>query len=181
MLIEFSVLNQLVALGAVGMEIGAVLLLVLWFLRNRGEVYEEYSVFVSWWGLWLGAALTLATIIISLYYSEVLGFEPCGLCWTIRIFSYSQFFLFVVALMKGGDRSVADYSIVLSALGLPVALYQHYLQMGGTELINCPAVSTGADCADRFLFAFGHVTFPWVAVTLFALLITVMLFVRRKE
>jgi len=179
-LIQFDTLTTLVALGTVMMELGFFALLALWFFRSKADVLEEYAGYIGRFGLWIGFSLSIMTVVISLYYSEVLGFAPCGLCWLVRIFSYSQLVLFTVALIKG-DRGVADYSIALSSLGLLVGLYQHYLQMGGAELVNCPAAGTGADCAERFMFSFGHITFPWVAVVMFAFLIVVMLFVRSKS
>ncbi len=62
---------------------------------------------------------------------------------------------------------VWDYIIALSILGLLVALYHHYLQMGGTEILPCPASGEG-DCGKRFIYEFNYVTFPLMAATLFA-------------
>lgn len=178
--LPLQTLNSLVASGAVLLEMGAVALLVLYFLRKKYDWAREVSDLFADWGLWIGALLSLFTIGISLYYSEVLGFIPCGLCWTIRIFSYPLFFLFALALWKK-DFGIADYIITLSIPGLLVAIYQHYLQMGGSELVACPTAGAGADCAERFLFEYGHVTFPWVAVAFFAFLIALMLHVRLRK
>ena len=95
-----------------------------------------------------------------------------------RVFLWPQVILFLLALWKN-DRSVADYSIGFSILGGIAALYQHYLQMGGGALIPCPASGAG-DCAQRILFEFGYITFPLMSATLFAFLIVLMLFVRKR-
>jgi hypothetical protein len=51
--------------------------------------------------------------------------------------------------------------------------------MGGTDIIPCPATGgIAADCAQRFLFEFGYVTFPLMSLSLFVLIIVVLLFVR---
>ncbi len=76
------------------------------------------------------------------------------------------------------DRGIADYSIVLSIAGAIVALYQHYLQMGGTSVLPCPAIVQAAECSQRILFEFGYITFPFVSFTAFAALIILMVFVR---
>ena len=87
---------------------------------------------------------------------------------------------FALALRKR-DSNIADYSIALSIAGGAAALYQHYLQMGGTSVLPCPASSSEAvDCAVRFVFEFGYITFPMMALTLFAFLIVLMLFVRKR-
>lgn len=178
MLIQFSTLNMLVGFGALLLEIGVVILIGLYLFRKRSEVAEEILGLFKRFTLWIGLLLSLSGVVVSLYYSEVLGFPPCGLCWTIRIFLYPLAVLFALALYKR-DKGIGDYVIALSVPGALVALYQHYLQMGGTEIVNCPTVSTGADCAERFLFEFGHITFPWVAFVLFVFLIVSMIIMRR--
>jgi disulfide bond formation protein DsbB len=178
-ILPVDLLNYWVGVSTLGMQAGALLLLAVYLLRKRIPDLQEVGEFVGKWGLWLGFILTLGAMVMSLYYSEVLGFAPCGLCWVMRVFTYSQVVLFAVALWKR-DRSVADYSIALSIFGMIVGLYQHYLQMGGTDVLPCPATSNiASDCAQRILFEFGYITFPLVGVSLFAFLIIVMLFVRR--
>ena len=173
-------LNFYLGLATIMMQIAAVALLALFFLRTRFPDLEDIAAFVRKWGLWAGFALTFGGLTASLFYSEVLGFAPCGLCWVMRIFMYSQVVLFAVALWKR-DRGIADYSIALSIFGLLVGLYQHYLQMGGTSVLPCPAtIAEATDCAQRFFFEFGYITFPLLGATLFAFLIVIMLFVRKR-
>jgi len=177
---DVGTINYLVGLATLGMQLATAALLAVYFLRKRFSDLEDIAGFVARWGLWAGFLLTLGAMGMSLFYSEVLGFAPCGLCWVMRIFMYSQVVLFALAIWKR-DRGVAEYSIALSVFGLAVGLYQHYLQMGGTSVLPCPATSSEAlDCAVRFLFEFGYVTFPLVGATLFTLLIVVMLFVRKR-
>lgn len=180
MLIPFDTLNFLVGFGAVVLEVLALLLFVLLYFRSRNDTARELSGLVDRFGLWMGFLLTLGALGMSLYYSEVLGFSPCGLCWVMRIFMYSQVFIFATALIKK-DRNIVDYVIVLSVAGMLVGLYQHYLQMGGTDFLPCPAAPGAADCADRFLFEFGHVTFPWVGVSMFLFLIATALHIRVNQ
>lgn len=179
-MLSVDFLNYWVAVGTVGMQLGALALLIVYFLRKRIPDLEDVETLIGKWGLWLGFLLTLGAMVMSLYYSEVLGFAPCGLCWAMRIFMYSQVVLFAVAIWKK-DRHIADYSIALSIFGFIVGAYQHYLQMGGTDILPCPATSTAAsDCAQRILFEFGYITFPLVGISLFVLLIVIMLFVRKR-
>lgn len=173
--------NFWLALGAVLMQFGGIALLAVFFLQKKFTDLQDIGALVGKWGLWLGFLLTLFGTGMSLFYSEVLGILPCSLCWLQRVFLYPQVALFGVALWKG-DKRVADYSIALSVLGIFVALYQHYLQMGGNSLLPCPATSAEAlDCGVRFLFEFGYMTFPLMCATTFAFLIITMLFVRRND
>ncbi len=178
-LIPLDVLNWFVAFGAVILEVGAVGLFVLLYLEKKNQTAVELSALVRQFGLWLGFLVSLAGFVISLYYSEVLGFVPCALCWLIRVFTYSLVVVFGVALYKGDRRHIADYIIALSVAGLLIALYQHVLQLGGTGSLPCPASGPGADCAKRIIDEFGHVTFPWVGVSAFLFLIATALHLRR--
>lgn len=78
------------------------------------------------------------------------------------------------------DTKIADYLIGLSGIGALIALYQHYLQMGGSAFIPCPAVGPGIDCAQRFLFEFGYITFPLMSFSVFALMIAMLVVVKSR-
>lgn len=171
--------NYWIAIGTVLMQIGTVVLIALLFLRKRIPDLNDSAKFFERWALWFAFILTLGGIAVSLLYSEILHFAPCGLCWLQRVFLYPQALLFAIALWKR-DRTVADYSIALSIAGGLVAIYQHYIQMGGTDVLPCPAtIAEATDCAQRFFFEFGYITFPLVALSGFALLIVLMLYVRK--
>ncbi|MBI5457948.1 disulfide bond formation protein B [Candidatus Kaiserbacteria bacterium] len=171
-------LNYLLALGTLAMQVAGAGFFALYFLQKKFTDLQDIAALLSRWGLWLGFLLTLGVTAMTLYYSEVLGFAPCGWCWVQRVFLWPQALLFGVALYKQ-ERSVADFSIAFSIFGAAAALYQHYLQMGGGALIPCPASGAG-DCAQRILFEFGYITFPLMSATLFCFLIVLMLFVRRS-
>ena len=172
-------INYYLALGTLAMQIASAAFLVRFFLRKSIPDLEDVASFLGRWGLWLGFLFTFGGTLLTLYYSEVLGFLPCGWCWVQRVFLWPQVLLFAVALVRK-DRRVADYSILFSIFGGAAALYQHYLQMGGHSILPCPASGAG-DCGQRFLFEFGYITFPLMAATLFAFLIVLMLFVRRSH
>ena len=171
--------NYSVALGVLILQIIGFAFLALFFLKRKFPDLQGVADFLNKRGLWIGLALTLGAMAASLYYSEILGILPCGLCWIQRIFLYPQVLLFAVAIWKK-DRGIADYIIGLSILGALTGLYQHYIQMGGSNILPCPAVTTAADCAQRFMFEFGYITFPFAVFVLFAFLIIIMLFVRAK-
>ena len=165
-------LNYYLALGTVLLQIVCIGLVLLVVLRKTDMI----GAFVARFGLLIAFLFAIASTALTLLYSEVFGFEPCGLCWLQRVFLYPQVVLFGVALWKR-DAHVALYSIWLSVLGAVIALYQHYIQMGGTEFIDCP-VALG-DCAKRILFEFGYVTFPLMSFTGFIFLILLMVVYRK--
>ncbi len=168
-------LNFWVALGTVGLQVGSVVLLALYFFKS--EPLSGVVSLLSKYGILLGFLVSLAGIVLSLIYSELYGIVPCGLCWLARVFLYPQAVLFGIALWKK-DAGVWLYSLGLSVLGAVITLYHHYLQIGGTSVLPCPAAGN-VDCAKRFIFEFGYVTFPLVAFSGFVLLIILMLFVAK--
>ena len=176
---SLDTLNFLLAAGTLAMQVAGAGFLAVYFLQKKFTDLQDISGLLSRWGLWLAFLLTLGATALTLYYSEVLGFAPCGWCWVQRVFLWPQVLLFAIALYRE-ERAAADFSIAFSVFGGLAALYQHYLQMGGQALVPCPASGAG-DCAQRILFEFGYITFPLMAATLFAFLIVLMLFVRKSR
>lgn len=179
-MILVETINWWLGVGTLAMQVLGAGFLVVYFLRKRFPDLNDVGVLLEKWGMWKAFALSCAGTALTLFYSEILGYPPCGLCWLQRVFLYPQVILFGLALWKR-DRSIAPYSIALSVAGAVVALYQHYLQMGGGEILPCPATGISVDCAARILFEFGYITFPLMSFTLFAFLIVLMLFVRPRS
>ncbi len=174
-------MNVALALGAIFAQAATIFLLATYFLRRKIPFFATVSCGINTWGTALAFLVTLAGVLGSLYYSEVLGFVPCGLCWVQRIFLYPQVILLALALWRQEGRLIADYSFALSVAGGAVALYQHFIQMGGSSFLPCRAVAQGADCAQRILFEFGYITFPLVAFSGFLFIAVLMLFLRSSE
>ncbi len=172
-------LNYLVALCTLLLQIGVVALLIAYFFREKNTFIADVVAPISRWGIWIALSMVLGALVMSLYYSDVLGFEPCPLCWWMRIFMYPQVVLFALALWLK-DKNVTVYSIALSVIGLCVGLYNHALQVLPGSALPCPATGT-VSCSQRIIFEFGYITFPLVGVSLFAFLIVLMLFVRAER
>lgn len=168
-----ELLNFVLALGGVGLAFGAIVIAFDVFSKN----FSLKLLIEKWW--MLGAfALTLSGSAMTFLYSEVFGFVPCGLCWLQRVFLYPQVFLLGVAL-RYKDPLVARYGIALSIPGVIVSLYQHHLQMGGSEIVGCP--TSGGNCSERILFEFGFMTFPLMSAFLFLFLIALYVYILKTK
>lgn len=119
----------------------------------------------------LSFSIALASVLGSLYYSEIAGFEPCKLCWIQRIFIYPQAIILGLALRREDIRA-ADYCIALSAIGAIFSIYHQYLQFGGISLFSCGA--NAVSCSQRLTLEFGYVTIPMMMLTGFVLIILLM-------
>lgn len=135
----------------------------------RGSIMERALRFVGTHALSLGLVITLAGVAGTLYYSEIVGFEPCKLCWFQRILFYPQLFIFAVALLRK-TRDAFEYTLPLSIAGFATAVYHYALQKGFSSPFPCSA-DVAASCSKQFFVKFGYITEVMMSVTAFAALI----------
>lgn len=167
-----QVLNYYLSLSTIFVGIIAVVWICVLVYKNKTQRNFVGLSFISNYALPLGFFISLGGAVLTLYYSDYLGILPCGLCWFQRVFLYSQVFLFGLAWHKN-DTKIFGYTLLLSIVGFVVAVYHSYLQMGYSELLPCPAIASTIDCAKPTFVEFGFVTFPFMAVVLFAILILI--------
>ena len=172
-----ELITDVLAFGTVVMLAGAALLLLALAFKDKSRAVRAR---LAPFALPLAFIATLAGAALTLVYSDIFGFVPCGLCWFQRIFLYPMPILLGIALWTR-DQGVTKYILGLGIPGALVALYQHYLQMGGSSLVACPAVSDAADCAQRIIFEYGFVTFPLMAFALFLLAMLLALVARSER
>ncbi len=165
-------LNYILAIGGI---LTLLISSVLVFDLATSRIFKSI---LSRWGIFLGFIFALGSSAMTLVYSEVLGFVPCGLCWLERVFLYPQVFILGMALFYK-EKIAARYGLMLSIPGLVISLYHHYLQMGGSQFVACP--TSGGDCAKRILFEFGFVTFPLLASFLFLFLIVLYIYILKTR
>lgn len=168
-----TTLNHYVSLGALlGMGVT-----ILWVMYLATCLYNKKTSrllnFISDYILPFGFAITGVGMIMSLYYSEVLGIIPCVLCWYQRIFMYSQVFLFGYAWYRK-DRNILPYTLLLSIVGFIIAVYHHALQIGYDIYKPCSTSPFAVDCAKPTFIEFGFVTFPFLAIVLFGFVIVIV-------
>lgn len=115
--------------------------------------------------LWATFIFSFGAIVGSLYFSSVLHYPPCTLCWWARIFLYPTAVISLIGIIRK-DFSAHIYNLFLSGLALVVTGYHTYITFGGNELISC---GTSGSCSARYVMEFGFVTIPTMAlfVTLF--------------
>jgi disulfide bond formation protein DsbB len=160
-------------------DIAAVLLFIV-FISPLKETDAGAKV-AHWVGrhsIWLAFTICAASLAGSLFYSGLVGFPPCELCWWQRIFLYPQAILLAIAYFTD-DEHIHKYCIALSSFGFVIAAYNVWLQFGGTSLGPCSA--TAVSCSLRYFLEFGYVTLPTMSITAFGLLLVIMLFRRRHK
>jgi disulfide bond formation protein DsbB len=106
----------------------------------------------------------------SLFFSEVLGWRPCVLCWYQRILMYPLAVLLAIGILRR-DRALPAYVLPFSIAGIGVSLY-HYLLIK-TDWLPPPACAVDVPCNVDYLNLLGFINIPFLALTAF-LIITCM-------
>lgn len=118
--------------------------------------------------LFTGWGIAMIATFGSLFFSNVMGFVPCTLCWYQRIFMYPLTILFLLALLKN-DEGIFRYAIWFIAAGFFIALYHYLIQMHIIPESASPCVQ-GVPCSARYINWFGFITIPFLSLTAFTLL-----------
>ena len=108
----------------------------------------------------------------SLYFSEGAHFTPCKLCWYQRIAMYPLVPVLGLAAWRR-DEGIRRYVTTLAALGAVVSAYHVLLE-------RAPSLESGAcdvanPCTIIWVRRFGYLTIPTMALSAFALILSLML------
>ena len=179
MILYSHIINQAYATAGLLLLVATIVLFYDYY-RNDRKLYKQLIEPYVWP---LIMFTTLGGVVTTLFYSEVLGFIPCSLCWLQRIALYPQALLSIAANKVKDSVYYPLYGIVLSIAGLITALYQYVYQALPAETIEagivpCLVDGTGG-CRDTVMEVFGFVTFPFLSAVLFLFLIVLYLNLRR--
>ncbi len=126
------------------------------------------------------AVVALVSMAGSLFFSEIAKFPPCELCWFQRILMYPQVLLLALGSSRK-DKSIPLYALILSIIGLVIAVYHYSIQLGANPLAPCSTSSfAGVSCSAKQTMMFGYITIPVMAATAFLLIIEGMVVARRS-
>ncbi|MEK7576375.1 MAG: disulfide bond formation protein B [Patescibacteria group bacterium] len=167
-----QIVSQFISFGIVVLLVATIGLFLLFVARRVRKLpipLEWILSQISEYFLWLVLFVTASSVVGSLFYSNVVGFEPCSLCWYQRILLYPQALIALLALWYKDRRFAPQYILGLSYIGVVIAVYHTYLQYGGLPLVPCSAATVS--CAQRFVFDFGFVTIPMMSLVVFAFII----------
>jgi len=171
-----EVVNKILSLGTILLQIVVISLVInLIFLKKSKNTF---LLFFKKYTFIFGFLAALGAFLLSLFYSNIVGFPPCELCWVQRIFLYPQLILFGMELYKR-DKSIVDFSIVFAIFGSLVSMYHIYIENGGSSSLDCAATTTGTvgqvSCVTRYIYEFGYITMPMMALTLSCFIIVILM------
>jgi disulfide bond formation protein DsbB len=114
----------------------------------------------------------------SLFFSYVMEFAPCVLCWYQRI----CLFPLVIVLARGlfpFDRHVVKYALPLAAIGWLLAAY-HNLLYAGIVPASLQPCSQGVSCTEEYVELLGFLSIPMLAMLSFTALLGILITLRRR-
>lgn len=167
--------SALLAVGALG---GSLVLLVGLTVGPgwTGELLEVVRGSAARLVLLLAGASMLG----SLYFSEVANYAPCKLCWYQRICMYSIAIVSLTAVVRrepeARTKVLAPYVLVLSLIGLCVSTYHYVLEW--FPQLESNVCSADVPCTTVWFRKLGFLTLPgmaWSAFAGVALVMTVVL------
>ncbi len=133
---------------------------------------HEYFLYVAW-------MISVLSVLTSLYFSEILHFAPCVLCWYQRVFMYPLPFILTIGIIKK-DKALPVYVSVLCSVGWIIALYHVllYYHIIPEQLAPC---TIGVSCTTKFIEYFGFITIPFLSFVAFSSIILSMILYKKGE
>ena len=110
----------------------------------------------------------------SLFFSEIMQFIPCSMCWYQRIFIYPLVIIFLISLLYPDDN-VFKYSIALVLIGFAFAVYHNLLMFEIIPESMVPCVQ-GVPCSTKYLGWFGFIDIPFLSLVAYGLILGLLLY-----
>lgn len=142
------------------------------FWEYGKKIIDKYAIYIL-------LIVSLVATLGSLYFSEIVGFVPCKLCWIQRIFMYPIPILLLTAIYKK-SREVFLYSLPLSLTGFVIAGYHYFMQLNPNPYAPCGDIGFSVSCSENFFTHFGYITIPWMSFSAF-LIITLVSFLNLNK
>ncbi|WP_188455234.1 disulfide oxidoreductase [Virgibacillus oceani] len=124
-------------------------------------------------------AQALIALLGSLFFSEIMGYIPCELCWFQRILMYPLVIIYGAAAIKK-DLSIALPGLILSGIGMLVSAYHYLIQ-------KLPALhETGGSCGiipcnTEYVNYLGFITIPFLAGVAFIVIFVLHIVLLKQQ
>lgn len=115
----------------------------------------------------------------SLFFSDVMGYMPCVLCWYQRIAMYPLVVLFLVGMFQS-VRSTINFTLPIVCIGLFIAIYHNLLHYGIIPEAASPCRS-GVPCSTVYINWLGFITIPMLSALAFGLILVILLILKKRD
>ena len=108
----------------------------------------------------------------SLYFSEVMRFTPCVLCWYQRVFLFPLVVIFGAAIWTQ-DSSYRKYAFPIAIIGTLISIYHNLIYYGLISEALTPCTQ-GVSCSSKQLELFGFITIPLLSMLSFFIVVALI-------
>ena len=124
---------------------------------------------------WLVAAVSAMG---SLFFSYVMNFAPCILCWYQRIFLFPLVLVLATGLFPF-DIKVVKFALPLAIAGWGIAAYHNLLHVGiiPESIQQC---AQGVSCTEKYIDLFGFLSIPMLSLLSFSTIIILLIFLQWR-
>lgn len=105
----------------------------------------------------------------SLYFSEIMKFPPCVLCWYQRVCMYPLAAIFLVGVLLKDVRAFL-YGLPLAVIGWLIAFYHTLLYYSILPESAAPC-KEGISCTTQQLMLFDFISIPLLSLVAFTVVI----------
>lgn len=131
---------------------------------------KPYILYVAW-------IQALMATLGSLFFSEILKYPPCVLCWYQRIAMYPLVVIIGIGILKK-DKNLPLYVYPLAISGLLIAFYHNLLYYQLIPESSAPCI-LGVSCTTKFVEYFGFITIPFLSLMSFVVVIACMVLYQK--
>lgn len=141
---------------------------------------EQLNTSQEGWALLFGAwVIALVASLGAIFIGEILGQDPCNLCW------YQRIAMFPLAIILGlaclyNDFSIRRYALPLTIIGSAIALWHTLLYVGLISEAIVPCSVDGPSCTGANMTVLGWIPLPAVSLACFVL-VTLLLIVNPEN
>ena len=132
----------------------------------------------NWNILFLCWLLVSVSALGSLFFSFVMEFAPCVLCWYQRIFLFPLVLILAIGLFPF-DKKVVKYALPLAIAGWLTAAY-HNLLYAGIIPESIQPCSKGVSCTEEYINLFGFLSIPMLSLLSFSAIVTLLIILYRR-
>ena len=129
--------------------------------------------------VFLAFLVSLIATFGSLFFSEIMNFIPCSLCWYQRIFMYSLVFLFAINLLFPDDK-IFKYAFPLVLVGWGISIYHNLLMFKIIPEKLSPCVQ-GVPCSVDYINWLGFITIPLLSFFAYTIVLILLIILKRKK
>jgi len=140
-------------------------------ISEKNKKFEWWTIFSCWL---IASFSTLG----SLFFSEIMRFPPCVLCWYQRIAMYPLVLIFLVGSFHPIKIAI-NFSLPIVITGWIIALYHNLLHYGIVPESASPCLE-GVSCSTVYINWFGFITIPMLSFISFSLLLSILIITNRR-